>query len=133
MRHKKLLTICPVVILSSLLMNSPLFAELPITGLNTLTESGMRQWSESEVDELIDELTEAAHEAIEAAAGEAAKAAALASLQSQAASLAAAAQWERRYNDVKKSNVKNIGIASLSCFVLGAVVSSTTILIIRGR
>jgi hypothetical protein len=85
------------------------------------------------VDELIDDLAEAAREAIEQTAGEAAKAAALASLQSQAAALAESAQWERKYNEAKKSNVKNIVVASLSCFVLGAVVSGAAVLIIGGR
>jgi DNA replicative helicase MCM subunit Mcm2 (Cdc46/Mcm family) len=85
------------------------------------------------VDELIDALTDAAHEAVETAAGEAAKAAAIASLQSQAAALAAASQWEKKYNEVKKNNVKNIVVASLSCFALGAVVSGGTVLMIRGR
>jgi hypothetical protein len=109
------------------------FAEQPIAASSILTENETRLWSESEVDELIDALTDAAHEAIETAAGEAAKAAAVASLQSQAAALAAASLWEKKYNDAKKNNVKNIVIASLSCFALGAVVSGGTIIMIRGK
>jgi hypothetical protein len=100
--------------------------------LNTSTENETRLYSELEVDELINDLTAAAHEAIEAAAGEAAKAAAIASLQSQAAALAAAAQWEKKYNEARKNNVKNIVIASVSCFALG-VVTGGAIYFLGGR
>ena len=52
-----------------------------------MTESGMRYWSDLEIDLLIEEISEAAYEAMEQAASEAARAAILASLEREAAAL----------------------------------------------
>jgi hypothetical protein len=68
----------------------PAFGEPPTTQARNSEESGMRQYSEYEVDTLIEDLTGAAHEAVEQAAAEAARAAALASLNREMTALAEA-------------------------------------------
>ena len=56
-----------------------------------MNEGGMRFYSNSEIDLLIDDISEAALEAIEQAAGEAAKAAVLSMVEREAAALREAA------------------------------------------
>jgi hypothetical protein len=123
----------PVVVLNSLLTNSPVSAEQPIAASGILTVSGTRLWSESEVVELIGALTDAAHEAVETAAGEAAKAAAIASLQSQAAALSEAARWEREYKNLKSNSVKTAWTVGAVSFSVGAFVGVSAVFFFMRR
>ena len=113
------------------LMIMPLFAEPPMRELNVSGESGTRLYGESEVIKLINELSETAVSEIEKVAGEAAKAQAVASLEREAANLAEIERLNKRYNALKKSNVKSFVITGLSCFAAGAVVCGGIILISR--
>ncbi|GHV96499.1 hypothetical protein AGMMS50293_28190 [Spirochaetia bacterium] len=106
----------------------------------TSGESGTRQFSEYEVDTLIDDLTTAAEEAIEKAAAEAAKAAALAALEREAAAIREAAQqqaeaskWRSEAETVKRNGIKNAVIAGVICFLGGAAVGGGVIAIYGGR
>jgi len=101
-----------------------------------LNASETKLYTDSEVNELIDEVSQAAIEAIEQAAAEAAKAAVLASLEREAAALreaarqqADAAQWrieaELRQETIKatkKAGTKNAVITGLICFFCGLAV-----------
>jgi hypothetical protein len=85
-----------------------------------LSESGMRFWSDLEVDLLIEEISEAAYEAIEQAAGEAAKAAMLANLEREVALLRQAQQWrneaelhQKAFTEAKKAGRKHILLAAV--------------------
>ncbi|GHU92605.1 hypothetical protein FACS189479_02090 [Spirochaetia bacterium] len=98
----------------------------------TSDESGTRQYSESEVDTLIEDLTQAAEEAIEKAAAEAAKAAALASIDAQAKAWAEAQHWQGEYTEAKQRGIKNAVIAGVICFFSGLVIGAGGVLIIQG-
>ncbi|GHU68913.1 hypothetical protein FACS189450_00730 [Spirochaetia bacterium] len=98
----------------------------------TSGESGTRQFSELEVDTLIEDLTQAAEEAIEKAAAEAAKAAALASLDAQAKAWAEAQHWQGEYTEAKRRGFKNAVIAGVICFFSGLVIGAGSVLIIQG-
>ena len=101
-----------------------------------MNASGMRLYSDLEVDQLIDEVSQAALEAIEQAAGEAAKAAVIASLEREAAAMREAARqqadatrWrieaeirQETIKDVKKAGTKNAVITGLVCFLGGLAV-----------
>ncbi|GHU45514.1 hypothetical protein FACS1894190_17670 [Spirochaetia bacterium] len=76
---------------------------------------------------MIDDLTEAAHDAIEQAAGEAAKAATIAALENQAKAYAEIARLQKEQNETRKSNIRNLIITGLSCFVAGALVGGGVI------
>ena len=102
--------------------------------------SGTRQFSEYEVDTLIEDLTTAAEEAIERAAAEAAKAAALASLEREAAAIREAAQrqaeavrWREEAETAKRNGIKNAVLAGVICFLGGLAVGVGGTLIIGGR
>jgi hypothetical protein len=86
--------------------------------------SGTRLWSESEVGELIEEITAAAEEAIEKAAAEAARAAALASVEREAAAVAA-------MRKAKKGKLKAALIAGGVCFFVGAAAGVAGTIIFR--
>ena len=101
-------------------------------------ESGTRLYSESEVDQIIDELSTAAEEAIEQAAGEAAKAATLVSLEREAQALQEAQRWRveaetnlQGIQAAKRAGRKNAVIAGLACFLGGLVVGVGGTLLMR--
>jgi predicted transcriptional regulator len=104
----------------SFLTGFPLHAEPPRTQNSGLREKEANSYSASEVQTLIDELTESAKEEIERAASEAAKAAVMASLEREAAAIAEARRWQGLYQAEQKDSVKNLVLAGLVCFVVGA-------------
>ncbi|MDR1148968.1 MAG: ABC transporter permease [Spirochaetaceae bacterium] len=114
--------------LTLFLTTFPVFAEPPMRESSEYETAGTRFYSESELRGLIDELAEAAVSEIETVAGEAAKAAAMAGLEKQAAQLAEIVRLEKQNGELKKSGVKNLVIAGLSCFVAGAALSGGLIL-----
>ena len=123
--------ITAIVILMSFLMRFPVFGEPLTTPPMTSGESGTRQFSEYEVDTLIEDLTQAAEEAIEKAAAEAAKAAALASLEREAAAIREAAQqqaeavrWRGEAETATRNGIKNAVIAGAVCFFGGLAVGA---------
>ena len=139
--------ITATVILLSFLTTFQVYAE-PLTGQPpNLTESGMRLYSEYEIDLLIDALTEAAHEEIQKAASEAAKEAVLSVIEREAAAMreatlqqAEAIRWwleaERQIKLVKETKrvgIKNAFIAGAVCFFGGLAVGIGGTLIIGGR
>jgi hypothetical protein len=91
-------------------------------------ESGMRFYSDLEIDLLIDDLTKVAEEAIERAAAEAAKASALASLEREAMALAEAQKWNRKFLDEKAKGFRNSVIAGVIGFVAGAALSGVVVI-----
>ncbi|MFP3041391.1 ABC transporter permease [Treponema primitia] len=93
----------------------------------------MKQYSEYEIDTLINDLTTAAEEAIEQAAAEAAKAAALASLERESRAIAESHQWRGKYETARKAGVKNAVITGVICFFVGAALSGGVIAIYGGR
>ncbi|GHT52214.1 hypothetical protein FACS1894106_0450 [Spirochaetia bacterium] len=109
-----------------------MYGEPQTTQPMTSGESGTRQFSESEVDTLIEDLTQAAEEAIEKAAAEAAKAAALASLDAQAKAWAEAQHWQGEYTEAKRRGFKNAVIAGVICFFGGLVIGAGGTLILQG-
>jgi hypothetical protein len=139
--------ITATVILLSLLMTSPVYAEPSITQPPNLTESGMRQYSEYEIDLLIDALTEAAHEEIQKAAAEAAKEAVLSVIEREAVAMreatlqqAEALRWrleaERQIKAVKEAKrvgIKNTIIAGAACLLSGLVLGVGGAIILGGR
>jgi predicted transcriptional regulator len=122
MNYRNCKKIIPLAMLLNFLMTTPMSAQQQTEPLTNSTENETRQWSELEVDALIDDLTEAAHDAIEQAAGEAAKAATIAALENQAKALAEIARLQKEQNETKKNNIGNLIITGLSCFVAGAMV-----------
>jgi hypothetical protein len=122
------------------------FWKMPLSGepwtaqTRNSEESGMRQYSELEVDTLIEELTGAAHEAIEKAASlaarrvlEAAKAAALASLDREMAALSEAQRLQRKNSRLKQSRVKTAVVTGVICFFGGLALGAGGIAILTGR
>jgi 3-oxoacyl-ACP reductase-like protein len=102
----------------------PVFAEPPTVLPMTSEENGMRQYSEYEMDMLIEDLTEAAHEAIEKAAAEAARAATLASLDREMAAMAEAQRLHSENSLLKKSRVRTAIVTGVICFFGGLAVGS---------
>jgi hypothetical protein len=92
----------------------------------------MRQYSELEVDTLIEDLTGAAHEAIEQAAAEAARAAALASLEREMKAVAEAQRLQGENSRLKKSRVKTAVVTGVICFFGGLAVGAEGIAILQG-
>jgi hypothetical protein len=117
----------------------PVFAEPRITPPMSSEGSGMRQYSELEVDclakldLLIEDLTGAAHEAIELAAAEAARAAALASLERESAAIREAQRLQGESNRLKQSRVKTAVVTGVICFFGGLAVGAGTTAILTGR
>jgi hypothetical protein len=123
------------ILLIALLMSFwkiPVYGEPPTTQTLNSEENGMRQYSESEVDTLIEDLTGAAHEAIERAAAEAAKAAALASLEREAAAIREAQRLQAENSRLKQSRVKTAVVTGLICFFGGFAVSAGGIAVLQG-
>jgi len=146
LRLRNCARITAIVILLSFL-KFPMYAEQQTEPPPNSSESGTRLYSDSEVNELIDEVSQAALEAIEQAAGEAAKAAVLASLEREAAALreavrqqADAARWrieaeirQQIIKETKKAGTKNAVIVGLVCFLGGLAVGIGGTLIIGGK
>ena len=127
-----------IVILLNLLMPCRMYAEQPIQQPQILNESETRLYTNSEINELIDEVSQAAIEAIEKAAGEAAKAATLASLEREAAAYREAQRWrieaeirQEAIKATKKAGTKNAVITGLICFLGGLAVGIGGTLAIR--
>jgi hypothetical protein len=102
--------------------------------------SGTRQYSEYEVDTLIEDLTGAAEEAIEQAAAEAARAAMLASLdremsllRAKALALADAQRLPGENSRLTKSRVKAAVITGVICFFGGMAAGACGVMLIGGR
>ena len=95
-------------------------------------ESGMRRYSEYEVDTLIEDLTGSAREAIEQAAAEAARAAALASLEREAAAIREAQRLQGENSRLKQSRIKAAVITGVVCFFCGLAVGAGGIAILQG-
>jgi hypothetical protein len=93
----------------------------------------MRQFSEYEVDTLIEELTQAAEAAIERAAAEAAKAAALAGLEREAALVREAQRWEGEYREGRSRGIRNTVITGVVCLLSGLAIGVGSVLILGGR
>jgi hypothetical protein len=125
---KKILTI---VLLMSF-WKIPVYGEQPITQTQNSEESGTRQYSESEVDTLIEDLTGAAHEAIEKAAAEAAKTATLASLNREMAALSEAQRLQSENSHLRQSRVKTAVITGVICFFGGLAIGTGGIAILQG-
>jgi hypothetical protein len=134
---------CGKILMIALLANfwkTPLYGD-PRTAPPTYSgESGTRQYSEYEVDTLIEDLTVAAVEAIEQAAGEAAKAAALASVEREAAAVREAAwlqaeteRLQRENNRLQQGRVKVAVVTGVICFLSGLAIGSGTTAILAGR
>jgi hypothetical protein len=123
------------ILLSVLLMSfwrNPVYGEQRIAPLMNLSENGMRLYSDSEVDALIEDLSEAAHEAIERAAGEAARAVALASLEREAAAIGEAARLREENSSLKHGKVKTAVVTGVICFLGGLVIGAGSIAILQG-
>jgi predicted dinucleotide-utilizing enzyme len=133
--------VCGRILAVVLLMSfwkTPVYGEPPTTQTRNSEESGMRQYSESEVDTLIEDLTAAAHEAIEQAAAEAVRATALASLdremsllQAKALAMAEAQRLQSENSSLKKSRVKTAIVTGVVCFFGGLAVGAGGIAIVR--
>jgi hypothetical protein len=132
MRYRNCVKIMAVVILLSFL-RFPAFAEQPTAREMNSTEGLTKFYSDTEVSQLIEELSEAAEEAIERATAQAAKAAALASLEREAAAVSAAKLWHTEYRNAKSAGVRSAVIAGVICFFGGLAVGAGTIAIIGGR
>jgi hypothetical protein len=127
--------LCRRILATALLMSFwkiPVFGEPPTTPPMNSEESGMRQYSELEVDTLIEDLTGAAHEAIEQAAAEAARAAALASLEREAAAIREAQRLHSENSSLKKSRVKAAVITGAVCFFGGLAAGAYGVMLIGG-
>jgi hypothetical protein len=97
----------------------PVYGEPQTTPQMDSGESGMRQYSESEIDLLIEDLSEAAKEAIDQAAAEAARAAVLASLERESAAIREAQHLQGENSRLKQSRVKTAVITGVICFFGG--------------
>jgi hypothetical protein len=98
----------------------------------------MKSWSDTEVEEMIAEVSEATREAIELTAGEAAKAAAIAAYEKNAelleaaykevaASRIVAESWKAELDNQKKLSKRNIIIAACAGALAGLVVGGLVI------
>ena len=123
-----------------------MFAEPQTAPPQSLTGSGTRYYTDSEIDLLIDDLSVAALEAIEKAAGEAARAAFLASLEREAAALQEASQQQREaerwrveannnllaIREAKRTGVKNTVLGVVIGILGGLAIGVGGTLIIGG-
>jgi hypothetical protein len=116
------------------------FGEQPTAHGTITTEGSTKFYSDTEVSNLIEELSEAAEAAIERAAGEAARAAAIASLEREALAIREAAhlraeaiRWQGEYRDAKKAGIKTTVITGVICFFGGLALGAGTVAIIGGR
>jgi methionyl-tRNA synthetase len=93
----------------------------------------MKFYSDTEVSNLIEELSEAAEEAIEKAAAEAARAAVMASLDRETAAIREAQHWRGEYQTAKNTGVKTAVLTGVICFLGGLAIGAGSVLIIGGR
>jgi hypothetical protein len=131
MKLKHCRKILAIVLLMSF-WKIPVYGEPQTTQTQNSDRSGTKQYSELEVDTLIEDLTGAAHEAIEQAAAEAAQAAALASLDREMAAMAEAQRLQGENSQLKKSRVKTAIITGVICFFGGLAVGAGGIAILQG-
>jgi hypothetical protein len=127
--------LCRRILATVLLMSFwkiPVYGEPPTAQTRNSEESGTRQYSEYEVDTLIEDLTGAAHEAIEQAAAEAARAAALASLDREMAAMAEAQRLQSENNRLKQSRVKTAVVTGVVCFFGGLAIGAGGIALLQG-
>jgi vacuolar-type H+-ATPase subunit E/Vma4 len=96
-----------------------------------LNESGMKLYTDSEVDQLIDDISRAAKEAIEKAAAEAAKAATIAGLEREAEALREAQRWKQEAEKAKQAQAKNYILTGVISFLGGLVVGVAGTMAIR--
>jgi predicted dinucleotide-utilizing enzyme len=87
----------------------------------------MRYYSDTEVREMVEELTETAEEAIEAASAEAARAAALASLDREAAVLREVQRVRAEHGALQSKTVRTAVITGAVCFLSGFVIGAVVI------
>jgi hypothetical protein len=111
----------------------PLYGEPRTTPPVNSGESGTRQYTEYEVDRLINDLTGAAHEAIEQAAAEAAKAAALASVEREAAAIREAQRLREETSRLQQSRITAAVVTGVICFFGGLVLGAGTRALLTGR
>jgi hypothetical protein len=111
---------------------NPVYGEPPTMQETTSSESGMRLYSDSEIDVLIEDLTMAAHEAIERAAGEAARAAALAALERELAAVSEAQRLQGENSRLKQSGVRAAVVTGVICFLSGFAIGTGGVLILQG-
>jgi hypothetical protein len=127
--------LCKRILLTVLLMSfwkNPVYGEQRIAPLTNSRESGMRLYSDSEIDLLIEDLSEAAEEAIERAGGEVARATALASLEREAAAIREAARLREENSGLKRGKVKTAVVTGVICFLGGLTIGAGGIAIIQG-
>jgi hypothetical protein len=132
MKYRLCKRILTIVLLISF-WKIPVYGEPPTTQTLNSEESGMKRYSEYEVDTLIEDLTEAAHEAIEQAAAEATRAAALASLNREMAALTEAQRLQGENGRLKQSRIKTAIVTGVICLFGGLAVGAGGVLIIGGR
>ena len=134
------LNYCERILVIVLLMSSwkiPVYGEPPTTPPMSSEESGMKRYSDfeidclAELDLLIEDLSEAAKEAIEQAAAEAARAAALASLDRELAAVskasllqAEALRLQGENSRLKQSRVTTAVVTGVVCLFGGLAVGS---------
>jgi hypothetical protein len=134
-RRNVKLSYCRKLLATVLLMSFwkiPVYGEPVTTQTQNSAESEMRQYSESEVDTLIEDLTGAAREAIEQAAAEAARAAALASLEREAAAVREAQRLQGENSRLKQSRVKTAVVTGAVCLFGGLALGAGGIAILQG-
>jgi len=136
LRLRRYTKITALVLLMSFL-KFPMYAEQPMEHQTNSSESGMRYYSDLEVELLIDDLTVAALEAIEQAAGEAARAAFIASLEREAEALREAAhqqaealRWRNEAEIIRRAGIKNTVLAAVIGILGGLAVGVAGTLII---
>jgi hypothetical protein len=124
---------CKKILAIALLMNFwkiPVFGVPPTAQTQNSEESGTKQYSEYEMDTLIEDLTGAAHEAIKQA--EAAKAAALVALEREAAAMREAQRLQEENSRLKQSRVKTAIVTGVICFFGGLAAGAGGIAILQG-
>jgi hypothetical protein len=121
-----------IIVLWMSCWKNPVYGEQRITPLTNFSESGVRLYSDSEIDALIEDLSEAAEEAIEQAAGEAARAAALLSLERETAAVRDAARLREENSGLRRGKVKAAVVTGVICFLGGLAVGAGGIAILQG-
>ena len=129
------LNYCKRILAAVLLMSFwriPLYGEPPTMPPGSSGGNGTRQYSEYEVDLLIEDLTAAAEAAIEQAAAEAARAAMLASLDREVAAVRETRRLREENGVLRKSRVKAAVITGAVCFFGGLALGIGGTVIIQG-
>jgi len=131
-KGKLRLKLCGRITLAVILLNFlmyPLFGEPLTEPQQSLSERGMRLYTDSEVDILIGEISDAAYVAIEQAAAETARAAFLISIEREAVALREAQRWRNEaelrllaISEAKKTGRRNTILAASVGIAGGLVV-----------